>query len=222
MGIPGWTVPRIKETWISEPPTLYGRFDFAYGEDGFKLLEYNADTPTALLETAIQWHWVQDVFGSGGDQWNSVHEALVGRWKEMADASRLPGDRLHMVHTVSERSGEDFTTVGYLTETAHQAGLEVELLPAEQIGYHEDLGFVDLEGRPLRTVFKLYPWEWIAHEEFCMPALERMGDRERPDRLDRADLEDAVVEQGNPARALAALSRSPEPPARLLRRRAAA
>ena len=64
MGIPGWAVPRIKETWESEPPMLYGRFDFAYGPDGFKLLEYNADTPTALVETAVQWHWVQDVYGS--------------------------------------------------------------------------------------------------------------------------------------------------------------
>ena len=77
MGIPGWAVPRIKETWESEPPMIYGRFDFAYGPDGFKLLEYNADTPTALVETAVQWHWVQDVYGAGGDQWNMVHELLV-------------------------------------------------------------------------------------------------------------------------------------------------
>jgi glutathionylspermidine synthase len=176
MGIPGWTVPRIKETWESEPPMLYGRFDFAYGKDGLKLLEYNADTPTCLLETAIQWHWVQDVFGPSGDQWNSVHESLVARWKEMAQANRLPGERLHMVHTVSEQSGEDFTTTGYLAATANQAGLQVELMPVEQIGFEEDFGFVDLEGRPMRTVFKLYPWEWMAHENFCTPAMERMGD----------------------------------------------
>ena len=176
MGIPGWAVPRIKETWESEPPMLYGRFDFAYGPDGFKLLEYNADTPTALLETAIQWHWVQDVFGAGGDQWNSVHERLVARWKEMAGAGRLPGDRLHMLHTVAEQSGEDFTTVGYLTETAHQAGLTVELLPVEQVGYDDETGFVDLEGRPMRTAFKLYPWEWMVHEEFSHAAMDRMGD----------------------------------------------
>ena len=48
LGIPGWAVPRIKETWESEPPMIYGRFDFAYGHDGLKLLEYNADTPTSL------------------------------------------------------------------------------------------------------------------------------------------------------------------------------
>ena len=120
MGIPGWAVPRIKETWESEPPMLYGRFDFAYGPDGFKLLEYNADTPTALVETAVQWHWVQDVYGAGGDQWNMVHELLVQRWKELLP--RLPGDRTYFVHTTAENSGEDFMTVGYMIEAAREAG----------------------------------------------------------------------------------------------------
>src|SRR5919112_4653227 len=96
MGIPGWAVPRIIETWESEPPMLYGRFDFGYGPEGLKLLEYNADTPTALVETAVQWHWVQDVYGRGGDQWNMVHEAIVARWKELLP--RLPGDRTYFLH----------------------------------------------------------------------------------------------------------------------------
>jgi glutathionylspermidine synthase len=174
MGIPGWAIDRIKETWESEPPMLYGRFDFAYGPDGFKLLEYNADTPTALVETAVQWNWVQDMYGEGGDQWNIVHEALVARWKELLP--RLPGDRLYLVHTNSENSGEDFMTVAYLTETARQAGLICELMPIEQLGYHPELGFVDGVGRPCRSIFKLYPWEWMIHEEFADQALQRMGD----------------------------------------------
>ena len=102
---------------------IYGRFDFAYGEDGFKLLEYNADTPTALVETAVQWHWVQDVYGEGGDQWNMVHELLVERWKELLP--RLPGDRVYFLHTNAEHSGEDFMTVGYMVEAAREAGLHV-------------------------------------------------------------------------------------------------
>jgi glutathionylspermidine synthase len=174
MGIPGWAVPAIKETWESEPPMLYGRFDLAYGHDGVpKLLEFNADTPTSLIETAVQWHWVQDVFGDAGDQWNSVHERLVERWKELAP--RLPGTQLHLLHTSAERSGEDFMTVGYLAETARQAGLTVQLLPIEQLGYDEFVGFVDLEGGAVRSAFKLYPWEWMLHEEFSEPMLHRMG-----------------------------------------------
>jgi glutathionylspermidine synthase len=176
MGIPDTAVPRIKETWESEPPMLYGRFDFAYGPEGFKLLEYNADTPTALVETAVQWHWVQDVYGAGGDQWNMVHELLVQRWKELLP--RLPGDRLYLLHTNAENSGEDFMTVGYLVETAREAGLNSELLPIEQIGLDPERGFVDDQGRPMRSVFKLYPWEWMVHEEFAEAALERMGDEQ--------------------------------------------
>jgi glutathionylspermidine synthase len=174
MGIPGWAIPRIIQTWESEPPMLYGRFDFGYGPEGLKLLEYNADTPTALVETAVQWHWVQDVYGKGGDQWNLVHEALVARWQELLP--RLPGDRLYLLHTDAENSGEDFMTVAYLIETAREAGLNCELMPIERLGYHDELGFVDDRHRPIRSAFKLYPWEWMVHEQFADAALERMGD----------------------------------------------
>ena len=176
LGIPGWVVPKIKETWESEPPMIYGRFDFAYGEDGFKLLEYNADTPTSLVETAVQWHWVQDVYGTGGDQWNMVHELLVQRWKELLP--RLPGDRVYFVHTNAENSGEDFMTAGYMVEVAREAGFTCELMAIEQMGLHEHIGFVDRQGRAMRSVFKLYPWEWIVHEEFADAALSRMGDEQ--------------------------------------------
>ena len=177
MGIPGWAVDRIKETWESEPPMLYGRFDFAYGPDGVpKLLEYNADTPTCLLETAIQWHWATDVFGEDADQWNSVHEALVARWKEMAEAGRLPGNTVHFLHTNEERSGEDFMTVAYLVETCRDSGLlNPVILPVESLGWHQTFGFLDLDGAPVRNAFKLYPWEWMVHERYSAQAMSRMG-----------------------------------------------
>jgi glutathionylspermidine synthase len=178
MGIPGWAAPRIKETWESEPPMLYGRFDFAYGHDGVpKLLEYNADTPTGLLESAaVQWFWARDVFGAGVDQWNMLHEMLVARWRELAQAGRLPGTKIHMLHSSQERSGEDFMTIGYLTETARAAYLLCDLLPIESLGFVEGRGFVDLAGDDVRTAFKLYPWEWMVHEDFSWLALEHMGD----------------------------------------------
>ena len=134
MGIPGWAVQRIKETWESEPPMLYGRFDFALVGDDLKLLEYNADTPTCLLETAVQWHWMRDVYGEGGDQWNRVHEALVERWLELREGLRLPDGHVHCLHTTPERSGEDFMTVGYLVETARAAGLKATVMPIEPVG----------------------------------------------------------------------------------------
>jgi glutathionylspermidine synthase len=71
-------VPLIREAWAAQPPSLYGRFDLAWSGTGPpKLLEYNADTPTSLVEAAVaQWYWLEQVH-PGGDQFNSLHERLV-------------------------------------------------------------------------------------------------------------------------------------------------
>src|SRR5262245_4394853 len=71
----------LKKSWDTEERTIYGRFDLAYtpGSEP-KLLEYNADTPTALLEAAvIQWYWLQDT-KLGKDQFNGIHEKLIDIW----------------------------------------------------------------------------------------------------------------------------------------------
>ena len=80
-GIPEWVWPHIAESWKRQDPHVYGRFDLRYdGKSPAKLLEYNADTPTTLLEASLlQWHWKTDVFPDD-DQWNSIHEKLVERW----------------------------------------------------------------------------------------------------------------------------------------------
>src|ERR1700761_8799679 len=44
----------IAESWRLQDRDLYGRFDLAYdGRGPVKLMEFNADTPTALLESAV-------------------------------------------------------------------------------------------------------------------------------------------------------------------------
>lgn len=62
-GIPSEFHAWIRDSWDNDEPTVYGRFDLAWdGRSAPKLLEYNADTPTALFEAAVvQWHWLQSV-----------------------------------------------------------------------------------------------------------------------------------------------------------------
>jgi glutathionylspermidine synthase len=161
MGIPEIAVPLIENSWEAEPPALYGRFDFAYdGTHPPKLLEYNADTPTSLLESAvIQWYWLQECFAQR-DQFNSIHERLVALWKGLS--SCLPGRRIDLC---SMDDAEDGMTVTYLQDTAQQAGLATSIFPIDEIGW-DGSGFVSPEGDPLGAVFKLYPWEWMVREEF--------------------------------------------------------
>ena len=177
MGIPGWAIPKIKETWESEPPMVYGRFDFAYGPDGFKMLEYNADTPTALRRdrgpVALVSRTSTAPAATSGT-WSTSCSSSAGR--SSSRASRATA--LYLLHTSKEKSGEDFMTVGYMVETCREAGMTCELMPIEKLGVHEHLGFVDPQGRSVRSIFKLYPWEWMVHEEFADEALRRMGDEQ--------------------------------------------
>ena len=82
LGIPEAAIPAIEASWERDDFSLYGRFDVIYdGHNPPKLLEYNADTPTALVEAAVaQWYWLQDC-QPGADQFNSIHERLIEAWK---------------------------------------------------------------------------------------------------------------------------------------------
>jgi len=161
LAIPEIAVPLIESSWEAEPPSLYGRFDLAYdGVNPPKLLEYNADTPTSLLEAAVvQWYWLQDCFPKR-DQFNSLHERIVALWKELAEY--LPGQRIDFV---SMDDAEDGMTVTYLQDTATQAGLQAASFPIDEIGWNGST-FVGPDDRHLGAVFKLYPWEWMVREEF--------------------------------------------------------
>lgn len=161
--IPAPFVDYVKKSWEKDEDTVYNRFDFSYdGTEPPKLLEYNADTPTALLEASvIQWYWMKDVHPNA-DQFNSIHERLLEIW------SILRGKLTGKVHFASLRGHlEDYMTVQYLRDTAFQSGLETAYLEVERIGWHEQRRlFTDEQEQPLRTVFKLYPWEWMIREQF--------------------------------------------------------
>ncbi len=162
-GIPDWMVPALRESWERDEVGLYGRFDLAYDGRGYpKLLEYNADTPTSLVEAAVvQWYWLEDRF-PGLDQFNSLHERLVAAWKRAQDL--LPAGTVYFLHQDTE---EDQQTTAYLRDTADQAGLSTAQMLIEDLGWDAARnGFVDLDGRPVRAAFKLYPWEFMVRDGF--------------------------------------------------------
>jgi len=167
--IPADAVPLIEWAWNEEPPALYGRFDLLYnGTAPPKLLEYNADTPTSLLEAAvIQWYWLKDIYPDS-DQFNSLHEKLIAKWKDIASYLSKP------VYFASADYPEDLLTVAYLRDTAEQAGLNTQQLLMQDIGWNEPRQcFVDLDPQELaiQSIFKLYPWETMLDEDFATQAL---------------------------------------------------
>ena len=174
MGIPEAAHRAISESWEADPPSLYGRFDLAFDGMGTpKLLEYNADTPTSLLEAAVvQWHWLEEVRPEA-DQFNSLWEGLVEKWRALAIEGYV-GDG--PVHFACMDAAEDLMTTAVLMDTAREAGLNPVLLAMRAIGWDLDAEFfVDADLRPIRTLFKLYPWEWILQDRFGPRALRTLS-----------------------------------------------
>ena len=171
LGLDPAQIALVEKSWQRRDPSIYGRFDFSWTPGGEpKLLEYNADTPTSLLEASVaQWYWLEEVL-PGADQFNRLHEALVEAW---TDYGQRIGPGRRVVFSAAADSEEDGVTLHYLADTARQAGLGVDLLAVEDLGWHDGAGrFVDLAGTPIDHWFKLYPWEWLTAEAFA-PHLAR-------------------------------------------------
>jgi glutathionylspermidine synthase len=153
----------IERSWKERRAAVYGRFDLLFeSTDRIKLYEYNADTPTALLEAAVaQWLWVEEAPVPNHDQFNSIHEKLVERWRQVL---RNPGDVLYLFG-MKNGWAEDWGNISYMAEVAMQAGWQVTVDDIDNVGYDGE-GFVDLEENPIGYAFKLYPWEWMMEEEF--------------------------------------------------------
>ena len=164
--IPETFWPLIAESWERDERSLYGRLDLSFDGSGpAKLLEYNADTPTSIFESAVfQWTWLEQamerrIIPNAADQYNSIHERLIATWNELGR-----GRHLHLTGTTG--SEEDLGTLAYLEDTAIQAGLTTTIIDIEDIGWRDEGGFVDLTGRDIELVFKLYPYEWMFRDAF--------------------------------------------------------
>ena len=174
IGIPFNIVDVIKESWENDVHWhLYGRFDLAGGIDGqaIKLLEFNADTPTALFETAIvQWAMLKQNGLEEESQFNALYESLVDNFKRFVtleeDVSSFEEkyDGWNFLFTSVRGNAEEENTVKLLQHIANDAGYHTEF------AYIDDIDFSAEEGIVYNNVhyelwFKLIPWEDIALEE---------------------------------------------------------
>ena len=175
LAIPAAWHESVGRSWRSKQPSLFGRFDFAFdGADPPKLLEYNADTPTALLEASVvQWHWLQQAILPAlpqADQFNSLHEKLIANWRALATTWSANT----LVHfTCAADSEEDCGNIDYLRDVATQAGVTTKFVAIDDIGWDGTSGrFVDTDDEAIAVLTKLYPWEWMAAEAFGPHLLE--------------------------------------------------
>ena len=168
LGIPAEHMDLVAGSWTAGEPELYGRMDLAFGSGGpAKLLEYNADTPTSLFESAsFQWDWLEDMLAAGrlpagADQFNGLFEALGVRLADLF----ATGTDLHFA--AFRESPEDYATVETMAYAAREAGLGAHFVNLPDISISTEGQFLDGEDRVIGALFKLYPWEDMLRDDFA-------------------------------------------------------
>ncbi|EAL3910602.1 glutathionylspermidine synthase family protein [Campylobacter upsaliensis] len=173
LGIPFNLIDAIKMSWENEVHWhLYGRFDFAGGLDGkpIKLIEFNADTPTSLFESAIlQWAMLKQNNLDEHLQFNSIYESLMDNFKRLItlDESVEEFEEHYrgwkiLFSSVAGNKEEELTTK-LLAHIAKDAGFECDFAYVDEVEFGEEGIFKN--GVNYEYWFKLLPWEEIAIEE---------------------------------------------------------
>lgn len=186
LGIPGNLVKLIESSWDRDDWHLYGRFDLAGGIDGqpIKLIEFNADTPTSLFETAIiQWAQLKANGMDEASQFNNLHEMLRENFRHLItgiDAdfdfeSRYNGEKI-LFSSIRDLP-EDERTTRYLQQAAHEAGFYTDFCYMDEAGFNAEEGVLNKDGQLADFWFKLFPWEDIAEQELEVSRLLELADK---------------------------------------------
>ncbi|HIP30255.1 MAG TPA: glutathionylspermidine synthase family protein [Sulfurospirillum arcachonense] len=174
IGIPFNVIDMVKQSWENDIHWhLYGRFDLAGGVDGkpIKLIEFNADTPTALFETAIvQWALLKANGMDERSQFNNTYEAIKENFKRLVVMS---GDTENFAENYNgwkilfssvKGSIEDENTTKLLQSAANEAGFGTDFAFADEVEFDGEDGIFKGDEN-FEYWFKLIPWENIGIDE---------------------------------------------------------
>lgn len=174
LDIPNVLIPMIKQSWEEEIHWhLYGRFDFVGGLDSkpIKLLEFNADTPTMLYETAVvQWALLKYNGYDTNKQFNNLYEAIGENFKRMitlggnTEAFEEMYEGWKILFSSVRGNIEEERTTKFLQEIAKSVGFQTDFCYIDEVDFSEKDGVFN-QGINYEFLFKLLPWENIAIDE---------------------------------------------------------
>ena len=174
LGIPFNIIEIIKKSWENDVHWhIYGRFDLSGGIDGqeIKLIEFNADTPTGLFETAVlQWALLKANGMDDAKQFNDIYKAIEANFKRLVtlfDDVELFDERYDgwkILFSSVEGLDEEEVTTRLLQQIATDAGFNTGFEFLQNVQFDEE-GISDSNGMEYEYWFKLYPWEDIGSDE---------------------------------------------------------
>lgn len=166
LGLPPQTLAVARVGMDGVTDTVIGRFDLARTEQGYKMLEFNADTPTFVLECFQMNGRVCDALG--------VSDPNAAQEQQLADAityachcalrqvGKSEHDPARVAFASFGASREDRGTTEYLLGLARlPSGAQASYVPIEALRVSAS-GLYDGQGERIDALYRLYPLEFFA------------------------------------------------------------
>jgi len=167
LGLPEATFAAVRLPMLPGAATVVGRFDFAETPDGVKMLEWNSDTPTSVVEA---FRVNGDVCRALGrlDPNEGMHSSIGDAFHAAVEAYRDAGYRIdpdRIAFAALDWHEEDAGTTRYLLEAAGIGGRFVALSSLRV--YRDRLCVLEEDGvthTPIDLLYRLHALEKLAEE----------------------------------------------------------
>jgi glutathionylspermidine synthase len=163
LALPEATWNAVRVSVSDDIPTVIGRFDFAETDRGLKMLEFNSDTPTGIVEAFEVNGRVCEAYGLD-DPNAGMERHLRDAFLEAVDAYRRQGYATEsIVFSALDWHEEDAGTTRYLLE---RSGLRGRFAALSDLRVYEDRLCLLAEGRhePIDLLYRLHALEKLAEE----------------------------------------------------------
>jgi glutathionylspermidine synthase len=179
MGVPDYVLPAARCTLPGVTDPVIGRVDMARTNDGYKLLEFNADAPGLLVEAFSVNSEV--CAHEGANDPNAAHEEILCRALASAvraglrQVGKREGEDGNVVVTSSGRSRRDSSMAAYVCGLLAES--RAQLAPIETLAIGAD-GLYDPRGDRIDVLYRAFPLQCIGDGIFRQketPSRSKMG-----------------------------------------------
>jgi glutathionylspermidine synthase len=163
LGVPEEALGAVRTVVSRFVPTVIGRFDFAHTPQGLKMLEFNSDTPTGIVEAFYVNEQACRFFNVENPN-DGMSEQIPQAFRSMVDQYRSLGYRTENICFSSLGwHEEDKGTTLYLMK---QSGLPSRFAPLDQLRVLDDRLYVQEEDGlvPVDVLYRLHALEKLAEE----------------------------------------------------------
>jgi glutathionylspermidine synthase len=167
LGLPKETHAAVRLPMVGDAATVIGRFDFVETPEGVKMLEWNSDTPTSVVEAFRVNGAVCDAIGALDPNegmeagLTEAFGAAVSRYRSLG----YEADPLGIVFSALDWHEEDAGTTRYLMERSGLGGRFAALSRLRV--YRDRLCVLEEDGgthTPIDVLYRLHAFEKLAEE----------------------------------------------------------